>query len=92
MMKDLCIIICFSHGHCYFFYHNPWCDQFNQRLPSIKLATNSGTLAKGLEATTFCTRSGFEANPNPIGKETDITGSASRVWDMIAVARLGGSK
>jgi hypothetical protein len=66
-------------------------DQFNQRLPSIKLATNSGTFANGLEATTFCTRSGFEANPNPIGKETDSTGRASRVCDIIAVARLWGT-
>ena len=37
---------------------------------------------------TFCIISGLEANPNPMGTETDKTGSASSVLEIIAVARL----
>ena len=60
----------------------------SRKLPSIIFNTKSGTLARGLEAIAFCTRSGFDANPNPIGIDIDSTGRASRVCEMMAVARL----
>ena len=47
-----------------------------------------GTLANGLDATTVSTMPGFVSNPNPKGMEMEIAGSASRAFEMKAVARL----
>lgn len=47
-----------------------------------------GTSANGLDVITFCTKSGFDSKPNPIGRETEMAGRASSVFDMTAVALL----